>query len=78
MWRILQYPYLFELICLVWYNEHGISILKKKVVSWFRILLQNDVGIDFFLGFDRVMQYPSKFQNICYGTQKFYGIPEEG
>jgi hypothetical protein len=28
------------------------------------ILLQNDVGIAFLLGFAKVMQYPSKFQKI--------------
>jgi hypothetical protein len=42
------------------------------------ILSQNDVGITFFLGFIRAMQYPFKFQKICYGAQRFYGIPEEG
>jgi hypothetical protein len=42
------------------------------------ILSQNDLGIAFFLGFARVIQYLSKLQNICYGAQGFYGIPEEG
>jgi hypothetical protein len=42
------------------------------------ILSQNDVGITFFLGFDRVRQYLLKFQKICYGTQRFYGIPKDG
>jgi len=42
------------------------------------ILSQNDVGITFLLSFARVMQYPSKFQNICYGAQRFCGIPKEG
>jgi hypothetical protein len=41
------------------------------------ILLQNDVGIAFLLGFAKAMQYPSKFENISYGTQRFYGIPKE-
>jgi hypothetical protein len=41
------------------------------------ILSQNDVGIAFLLGFDRALQYPSKFQKICYGTKRFYGILEE-
>jgi hypothetical protein len=40
------------------------------------ILSQNDVGIAFILDFDRAMQYPSKFQKICYGAQRFYGILE--
>jgi hypothetical protein len=42
------------------------------------ILLQNDVGIAFLLGFAKAMQYAFKFQKICNGTQRFYGIPEEG
>jgi hypothetical protein len=29
------------------------------------------------LNFGRGMQYPSKFQNICYGTQCVFGIPWE-
>jgi hypothetical protein len=44
-------------------------------ISWFTILLQNDVVIIFLLSFAKAMQYPSKFQKICYGTQKIYGIP---
>ncbi len=45
-----------------WYSEHGINIFfLKKIVSWFTILSQNDVGIIFFLGFVRAMEYPSKF-----------------
>ncbi len=27
--RAMQYPHLFESICIVRYNEHGINILKK-------------------------------------------------
>jgi hypothetical protein len=38
------------------------------------MLSQNDVGITCFLGLAKAMQYPSKFQKICYGTQRFYGI----
>jgi hypothetical protein len=40
------------------------------------ILSQNDVGIAFLLGFARAN--PSKFQKICYGAQRFYGILEKG
>ncbi len=51
--------------------------LKNKFfVSWFMILSQNGVGIVFLLGFARAMQYPSKFKNIYYGAQTFYGIPK--
>ncbi len=35
------------------------------------------MGNAFLLGFARAMQYPSKFQKICYGAQRFYGIPEK-
>jgi hypothetical protein len=41
-------------------------------------IIINDVGIAFLLGFARVMQYLSKFQNICYEAQRFYGILKEG
>jgi hypothetical protein len=41
-------------------------------------IVANDVGIVFFLSFASVMQYLSKFQKICYGAQRFYGIPKEG
>jgi hypothetical protein len=51
---------------------------KHSFVSWFMILSQNDVGIDCLLGFGKAMQYTSKFQKICYGAQRFYGIPGEG
>jgi hypothetical protein len=37
------------------------------------ILSQNDACIVFLLGFARAMQYPSKFQKICYGAQRIYG-----
>jgi hypothetical protein len=37
------------------------------------ILSQNDVGIIFLLGFVKAMQYPSKFQMICYGANGFMG-----
>jgi len=35
------------------------------------------VGITFFVGFGRVMQYPSKFQKICYETQCVFETPRE-
>ncbi len=76
MWKTLQYLHFLESICLTSYSEHGIRILEKNsFVSWFTILLQNDVGIVCFLGFATAMQYPLKFQKICYGAQRFYGIP---
>jgi hypothetical protein len=55
MWRTLQYPHLLESICLAWYSEHGISILKNPFISWFMILSKNDVGIAFLLGFVKAM-----------------------
>jgi hypothetical protein len=33
--------------------------------------------ITFILGFGRVMQYPSKFQKICYETQRISRIHKE-
>ncbi len=53
-------------------------MLKKKIVSWFTILSQNDVGIVFRLGFAKALQYLSKFQKICYGAKRFYGILKKG
>jgi hypothetical protein len=41
-------------------------------------IIANDVGIFFLLGFARATQYPSKFQKICYGTQRFSRILKEG
>ncbi len=35
-------------------------------------------GIGFVVSFGKVMQYPSKFQNICYGAQCIFEIPYEG
>jgi hypothetical protein len=52
--------------------------MLKKIISWFMILSQNDVGISFLLGFARALQYLSKFQKICYGAKRFYGIHKEG
>jgi hypothetical protein len=72
MWRTLRYLYLFESIC-----ENGISFFLKQIVSWFIILLENDVGIAFLIGFAKAMQRFSKFQKICYGTQRLHGILKE-
>jgi len=41
---------------------------KHSFLSWFMILLQNDAGNACLLGFAKAMQYPSKFQKICYGV----------
>jgi hypothetical protein len=41
-------------------------------------IIPNDVNIAFLLGFVRAMQYLSKFQKICYGAQRIYGISWEG
>jgi hypothetical protein len=42
------------------------------------ILSQYDANIVFLLGFGMTMQYPSKFQNTCYGALCISGIPYEG
>jgi len=44
----------------------------------YNILSQNDIDIACILNFVRDMQYPPKFQKICYGAQRFYGIPWKG
>jgi hypothetical protein len=48
---------------------------KYSFVSWFKILSQYDVSTTFLLGFGMVMEYPCKFQKICYTIQMIYGIP---
>ncbi len=35
-------------------------------------------GIALLVGFGKVMKYPSKFQNICYGVQCIYEIAWRG
>jgi hypothetical protein len=65
----------------VWHdilNMEFYFIFKCPFVSWFRILLQYDVSIVFLLHFGMVMQYPSRFQNICYRTQRISKIPYKG
>jgi hypothetical protein len=56
------------------YVGHVILSMEKifktnAFVWWFKILLQYDANIDFFLGFGMAMHYPSKFEKICYGAQ---------
>jgi hypothetical protein len=45
---------------------------------WCLIIKYLNEGIGFLVGFGVVMQYPSKFQKICYRAQKIYGIPYKG
>ncbi len=71
MWTTLNYTHLLESICFAWKK----CFQKHSFVSWFTILSQNVANIAFLLGFLRAIQYPSKFQKICYGTQRIYGIP---
>jgi hypothetical protein len=61
--------HLLESLRLAWYSDHGISFFNFYIFSWFTILLQNDVDNVCVLGFAKAMQYPSKFQKICYGAQ---------
>jgi hypothetical protein len=41
------------------------NLTIPSFVSWFRIFSQYGVGIVFFLGFGKVMQYPSTFHGEC-------------
>jgi hypothetical protein len=56
-----------------WFNMYGMKywtwnqFFFNIILFQSKILLQYDVSIIFLLGFGRVMQYPSMFQNICYG-----------
>jgi hypothetical protein len=58
--ELYKYPHLLNQ-CLVWYNEHGISIFKKIILfSGLQYYHKIYVGITFLIGFTRAMQYPSK------------------
>ncbi len=48
---------------------------KYPFVSWFKMLLQYDLNTTLLLSFGMAMQYPYKFQKICYRAQIIYGIP---
>jgi len=77
--KTMQYPHLLESICLAWYSEHEITIFKKILLFHGLQYYRKMMWVFFFLlGFAKAMQYPSKFQNKCYGTQRFYGILKEG
>jgi len=43
-------------------SAHGVYIIPHK-------------GIAFHLGFGMAMEYPFRFQYICYGTQRIFYIP---
>jgi hypothetical protein len=47
-------------------------------VSWFTILLQNDVGIAFLIGFARVMQNPPNSKIYVMEPKGFMGYLERG
>jgi hypothetical protein len=51
---------------------------SNNVNPWRLIIKYHNEGIGFLVSFSRVMQYPSTFQNICYGAQCIYGIPFSG
>jgi hypothetical protein len=53
----------------------GDQLFKKILMFHGECTFPNMMQILLFLpGFPRVMQYPSKFQKICYGAQRIYGI----
>ncbi len=51
---------------------------KYPFVSWFKILSQYDASTVFLLSFGMAMQYPYKFQKICYRAHWFLQYPERG
>ncbi len=40
----------------------------NNIDPWCLITKYPNEGIDFLIGFGKVMQFPSTFPNICYGT----------
>ncbi len=48
---------------------------SNSVDPWCLITKYFNEGIGFLIGFGKAIQYPSMFQNICYGAQCIFGIP---
>jgi hypothetical protein len=48
---------------------------SSNVDPWYLIIEYPNEGISFLVGFGMTMQYPYKFQNICYGNQRISRIP---
>jgi hypothetical protein len=49
---------------------------SNSVNAWGLITEYLNKGNGFLIRFGMTMQYPCKFQNICYGTQCIYGIAQ--
>jgi hypothetical protein len=56
-------------------DEHYPS---NSINPWCLITKYLDEGIGFLVGFDRVVEHPIMCQNICYGAQYIFGIPQGG
>jgi hypothetical protein len=42
--------------------------LSNSIDTWYLIIEYFNEGIGFLVGISMIMQYPYKFQKICYGT----------
>jgi hypothetical protein len=51
---------------------------SNSVHPWCLIINNLNEGIGFLVSFGVVMQYPSKFQKICYRAQRIFGILYKG
>jgi hypothetical protein len=52
-------------------------IAQTKIIEPMVFVDYPNKGIVFFIGFGMAMQYPSRFQYICDGTQGISDIPYE-
>jgi len=51
---------------------------SSSVDPWCLIIEYLNESIDFLIGFGMTMEYPYKFQKICYGIQCISKIPYKG
>jgi hypothetical protein len=55
--------------------NNTLPIAQTRIIQPIMFTKYLSANISFFLNFDRVMQYPSKFQKICCGVRSIFGIP---
>jgi hypothetical protein len=54
------------------HEQYPFNIVNPCLHPWCFFIKYPNEGIGFFVGFGVVMQYPSKFQKICYGAQLYF------
>jgi len=56
-------------------HNNTTMIAWTKIIQFMVFTKYPHEGITFLLGYGMVMQYPFRFQYICYGAQKIFYIP---